>query len=69
MALTNCPAFHRQQRSVRKMRQDLSWAFARSPGERSTRADSPARPQVLRPLLRCSAQIGLLCAGQIKMGP
>src|SRR5215831_20156564 len=35
MALASCPACHRQQRSLRRMRQVLSWAFARSPGPRS----------------------------------
>jgi hypothetical protein len=35
MALASCPAFHGQQRSLRRMRQVLSWALARSPGPRS----------------------------------
>ena len=35
MALARCPARQGQQRSLRKMRQDLSWALARSPGARS----------------------------------
>src|SRR5215471_2098767 len=35
MALANGPAFHGQQRSLRRMRQVLSWALARSPGDRS----------------------------------
>jgi len=33
--LASCPARQGQQRSLRKMRQDLSWALARSPGARS----------------------------------
>ena len=32
MALAKCPARQGQQRSLRKMRQDLSWALTRSPG-------------------------------------
>jgi hypothetical protein len=35
MALASCPAFQGQQRSLRRMRQVLSWAFALSPGARS----------------------------------
>jgi hypothetical protein len=35
MALAICPAFQGQQRSLRRMCQVLSWAFARSPGARS----------------------------------
>ena len=35
MALASCPARQGQQRSLRRMRQALSCAFARSPGERS----------------------------------
>ena len=35
MALASCPAHQGQQRSFRKMLQDLSWALARSPGARS----------------------------------
>ena len=35
MALASCPAFQGQQRSLRRMRQVLSWALARSPGLRS----------------------------------
>src|SRR5262249_54539159 len=35
MALASCPAFQGQQRSLRRMRQVLSWALARSPGPRS----------------------------------
>src|SRR5690349_16338530 len=35
MALASCPAFQGQQRSLRRMRHDLSWALARSPGARS----------------------------------
>jgi hypothetical protein len=35
MALASCPALHGQQRSFRRMRQDFSWALARSPGARS----------------------------------
>jgi transposase len=35
MALASCPARQGQQRSLRRMRQVLSWAFARSPGARS----------------------------------
>src|SRR5690348_824148 len=35
MALARCPARQGQQRSLRRMCQDLSWAFARSPGDRS----------------------------------
>jgi hypothetical protein len=35
MALASCPARQGQQRSLRKMRRDLSWALARSPGARS----------------------------------
>ena len=35
MALASCPARQGQQRSFRRIRQDLSWAFARSPGARS----------------------------------
>ena len=32
MALASCPARQGQQRSLRRMRQVLSWALARSPG-------------------------------------
>src|SRR5215472_15854602 len=32
MALASCPAFHGQQRSLRRMCQVFSWALARSPG-------------------------------------
>jgi hypothetical protein len=32
MALASCPARHGQQRSLRRMRQALSWALARPPG-------------------------------------
>src|SRR5256885_2213094 len=35
MALASCPARQGQQRSLRRMRQLLSWALARSPGARS----------------------------------
>ncbi len=35
MALAICPARQGQQRSLRRMCQFLSWALARSPGERS----------------------------------
>jgi hypothetical protein len=35
MALASWPARQGQQRSLRRMCQDLSWAFARSPGARS----------------------------------
>jgi hypothetical protein len=35
MALASYPARQGQQQSLRKMRQDLSWALARSPGTRS----------------------------------
>jgi hypothetical protein len=35
MALASCPARQGQQRSLRRMRQALSWALAPSPGERS----------------------------------
>jgi len=35
MALASRPAFQGQQRSLRRMRQDLSWALARSPGPRN----------------------------------
>jgi hypothetical protein len=35
MALASCPARQGQQRSLRRIRQVLSWAFARSPGDRS----------------------------------
>lgn len=35
IALASWPARQGQQRSLRRMRQVLSWAFARSPGERS----------------------------------
>src|SRR5205814_9175296 len=35
MALASCPARQGQQRSLRRMRQVLSWALARSPGLRS----------------------------------
>ncbi len=35
MALARRPARQGQQRSLRRMRQVLSWAFARSPGPRS----------------------------------
>ena len=35
MALASWPARQGQQRSLRRIRQVLSWAFARSPGERS----------------------------------
>ena len=35
MALASCPAFHGQQRSLRRMRQVFSWALARSPGDGS----------------------------------
>jgi hypothetical protein len=35
MALASCTARQGQQRSLRRMRQVLSWAFARSPGARS----------------------------------
>jgi len=35
MALANCPACYGQQRSLRRRRQVLSWALARSPGPRS----------------------------------
>jgi hypothetical protein len=35
MAWANRPACHGQQRSLRKMRQDLSWALACSRGPRS----------------------------------
>ena len=35
MALASCPARQGQQRSLRRIHQFLSWAFARSPGERS----------------------------------
>jgi hypothetical protein len=35
MALASCPARQGQQRSLRKMRQALSWALARSPGPRN----------------------------------
>src|SRR5215469_18705594 len=35
MALASCPACQGQQRSLRRMRQVLSWALARSPGARS----------------------------------
>ena len=35
MALASWPARQGQQRSLRRMRQVLSWAFARSPGDRS----------------------------------
>jgi RNA polymerase sigma-70 factor (ECF subfamily) len=35
MALASCPARQGQQRSLRRMCQVLSWAFALSPGERS----------------------------------
>ena len=35
MALASCPARHGQQRSLRRMRQVLSWALPRSPGDRS----------------------------------
>jgi hypothetical protein len=35
MALAMCPAFQGQQRSLRRMCQVLSWALARSPGDRS----------------------------------
>ena len=39
MALASYPAFQGQQRSLRRIRQVLSWAFARSPGLRNrTRA-------------------------------
>jgi hypothetical protein len=36
MALTSFPAFQGQQRSSRRIFQILSWAFARSPGARSS---------------------------------
>jgi hypothetical protein len=35
MVLASCPARQGQQRSLRTIRQVLSWAFARPPGERS----------------------------------
>ena len=35
MALASCPARQGQQRSLRRIRQVLSWAFALSLGERS----------------------------------
>ena len=35
MALASCPARQGQQRSLRRIRQVLSWALARSPGARS----------------------------------
>jgi hypothetical protein len=35
LPLASCPARQGQQRSLRRMRQDLSWALARSPGARS----------------------------------
>ena len=35
IALASCPARHGQQRSLRRIRQVLSWAFALSPGARS----------------------------------
>jgi hypothetical protein len=35
MALASCPARYGQQRSLRRILQVLSWAFARSPGARS----------------------------------
>jgi hypothetical protein len=35
MALASFPARQGQQRSLRKMGQDLRWALARSPGARS----------------------------------
>src|SRR5690349_5852974 len=35
MALASCPARQGQQRSLRRILQVLSWAFARSPGDRS----------------------------------
>ena len=35
MALASCPARQGQQRSLRRICQLLSWAFARSPGDRS----------------------------------
>ena len=35
MALASWPARQGQQRSLLRMRQFLSWAFARSPGERN----------------------------------
>ena len=35
MALASSPARQGEQRSLRRMRQVFSWAFARSPGERS----------------------------------
>ena len=35
MAFASWPARQGQQRSLRRMRQFLSWAFARSPGDRS----------------------------------
>jgi hypothetical protein len=35
MALASCPARQEQQRSLRKIRQDLSWALAHWPGARS----------------------------------
>jgi hypothetical protein len=37
MALANCPAPPRQQRSLRRMCQVLSWALARSPGRAAWR--------------------------------
>jgi hypothetical protein len=39
MALANWPAFHGQQRSLRRMRRVFSWALARSPGPSVADAD------------------------------
>lgn len=46
MALASCPARQGRQRSLRKIRQVLSWALARPPGARS----------------RVWARVGVLCA-------
>jgi Sulfotransferase domain len=48
MALASCPARQGQQRSLRRIRQFLSWAFARPPGERSCAWGRRHRPATTR---------------------
>lgn len=74
MALTRWPALRGQQLSLRRMRQDLSWAFARSPGPRrracersyTTPVDVTREPVRWRPVL-ASALIGDVL-GQVRPG-
>jgi len=69
MALASYPARQRQQRSLRRIRQPLSWALAHSPGTRSRACRSSHVRSEVPPQRHCRRQLPTYRPGLLFASP